>query len=92
MLVGVNVDDNWLFDVSLMVNCKIGRTPFIYLGLPIGGNHRRHSLRIPLLEKIRKRLSGWKSCLLSMGSRLVLLKSVLSSFPVYFLSFFKASA
>ncbi|PNY13834.1 cysteine-rich receptor-like protein kinase [Trifolium pratense] len=92
MLVGVNVDDNWLFDASYVVNCKIGRIPFIYLGLPIGGNPRRHSLWIPLLEKIRKRLSGWKSRFLSMGGRLVLLKSVLSSLSVYFLSFFKAPA
>ncbi|GAU16278.1 hypothetical protein TSUD_299100 [Trifolium subterraneum] len=38
----------------------------------------------------RNRLSGWKSRLLSFGGRLVLLKSVLTSLPVYTLSFFKA--
>ncbi|GAU43919.1 hypothetical protein TSUD_28600 [Trifolium subterraneum] len=92
ILVGINVDDNWLIDAYLVVNCKVGQIPFIYLGLPIGGNPRRHSLWIPLLEKIRKRLSGWKSHSLSMGGHLVLLKSVLSSLLVYFLSFFKAPA
>ncbi|GAU46008.1 hypothetical protein TSUD_401300 [Trifolium subterraneum] len=38
----------------------------------------------------RKRLSGWKSCFLPFGGRLVLLKSVLTSLPVYALSIFKA--
>jgi len=38
------------------------------------------------------RLSSWNNKFLSFGSRLVLLKDVLSSLPVYFLSFFKAPA
>jgi hypothetical protein len=45
-----------------------------------------------MIEKIRKKLSGWKSRHLSMGGRLVMLNFVLSSLPVYFLSFFKAPA
>jgi len=45
-----------------------------------------------LIDRIKSRLLGWKSRNLSLGGRLVLLKSVLSSLPVYFLSFFKASA
>ncbi|PNX56709.1 ribonuclease H, partial [Trifolium pratense] len=39
---------------------------------------------------IKNRLSGWKSRFLSFCGRLVLLKSVLTSLPVYALSFFKA--
>jgi hypothetical protein len=92
MLVGVNIDDSWLVDASLVINCKIGHVPFIYLGLPIGGNPRRRSLWAPMIEKIRKKLSGWKSRHLSMAGRLVMLNYVLSSLPVYFLSFFKAPA
>ena len=44
----------------------------------------------PLINRINSRLSGWKSKHLSLGGRLVLLKSVLSSLPVYGLSFFNA--
>ncbi|GAU41975.1 hypothetical protein TSUD_306810 [Trifolium subterraneum] len=73
-----------------VLHCKLGHIPFMYLGLPIGGNAKRQSFWSSLVDKIRCKLSLWKSRHLSMGGRLVLLKSVLSSIPVYFLSFFKA--
>ncbi|GAU45519.1 hypothetical protein TSUD_186760 [Trifolium subterraneum] len=43
-----------------------------------------------LRYRLKNRLSGWKSRFLSFGGRLVLLKVVLTSLPVYALSFFKA--
>ena len=39
---------------------------------------------------IKSRLPGFNSRFLSFGGQLVLLKSVLTSLPVYALSFFKA--
>jgi hypothetical protein len=90
MLFGVNVNDSWLHEAASVMQCKHGCLPFTYLGLPIGGNPRRIQFWLPLIEKIRKRLSGWKCKNLSICGRLILLKSVLSSIPVYFLSFFKA--
>ena len=44
----------------------------------------------PLVERFQKRLSNWKSKLLSYGGRLTLLKSVLGNLGVYFFSIFKA--
>jgi hypothetical protein len=61
----------------------------MYFGLPIGGDPRRLSFWEPIVTRIRLRLSRWKNRLLSFGGRLVLLKSVLTSLPVYALSFFK---
>ncbi|PNX66913.1 cysteine-rich receptor-like protein kinase, partial [Trifolium pratense] len=90
MLFGVNVNDSWLHEAASVMNCKHGRLPFLYLGLPIGGDLRKLQFWYPLVDRIRNRLSGWKCKNLSVGGRLVLLKSVLSSIPVYFLSFFKA--
>ncbi|GAU29337.1 hypothetical protein TSUD_227080 [Trifolium subterraneum] len=92
MLFGVNVNDSWLHEAASVLRCKHGRLPFLYLGLPIGGDARKLQFWYPLVDKIRNRLSGWKCKHLSMGGRLILLKSVLSSMPVYFLSFFKAPA
>ncbi|GAU33009.1 hypothetical protein TSUD_358760 [Trifolium subterraneum] len=90
MMFGVNVNNSWLHEAASVMRCKHGCLPFIYLGLPIGGDSRRIQFWKPLLDKIHKRLSVWKCKNLSFGGRLVLLKSVLSSIPVHFLSFFKA--
>jgi len=92
MLVGVNIHDSWLVEAASVLHCKLGRAPFLYLGLPIGGGSRKLKFWQPLIDRIKSRLSGLKSKNLSLGGRLVLLKSVLSSLPVYFLSFFKAPA
>jgi len=40
-LVGVNVALSWLSEAASMLSCKVGAIPFVYLGLPIGGNARR---------------------------------------------------
>jgi hypothetical protein len=90
LLVGVNVSASWLSEAAMVLNCKVGSIPFVYLGLPIGGNARRLSFWDPIINRIKARLTGWYSKHLSLGGRLVLLKSVLSSLPVYALSFFKA--
>ncbi|PNY15039.1 cysteine-rich receptor-like protein kinase, partial [Trifolium pratense] len=90
MLVRVNIPDSWLGEAASVLCCNVGKIPFLYLGLQIGGDPRRLSFWEPVLIRIKNRLSGWKSRFLSFGGRLVLLKSVLTSLPVYALSFFKA--
>jgi hypothetical protein len=90
MLVGVNVAETWLAEAAAVLGCSVGNVPFVYLRLLIGGDPRRLSFWNPVVHKIQSRLAGWKSRFLSFGGRLVLLKFVLSSLPVYAISFFKA--
>jgi len=90
LLTGINVSNSWLYEVAMVLNCRVGTLPFVYLGLPIGGDSRKLEFWRPILNGITSRLSNWKSKFLSFGSRLILLKYVMSSLPVYFLSFFKA--
>jgi hypothetical protein len=41
-----------------------------------------------IVEKMERKLAGWKSLYLSKGGRLTLLKITLSSLPTYYLSLF----
>jgi len=90
LLTGVNVSDSWLSEAAVVMNCRTRAIPFVYLGLPIGGDARRLDYWKPVLNRITTRLSNWNCKFLSFGGRLILLKYVMSSLPVYFLSFFKA--
>ena len=92
MLTGVNISDSWLAVALALMNCRRGNLPFVYLGVPIGGDPRKLSFWKPVVDRIVGRLSSWNNKFLSFGGRLILLKVVLSSLPVYFLSFFKAPA
>jgi len=90
MLVGINIAESWLTEAASILNCKVGKVPYLYLGLSIDGDPQRLAFWNPVMNSIKSRLSGWQSCFISFGGRLVLLKSVLTSLLVYALSFFKA--
>lgn len=90
-LFGINVRDQWLQQTTEFLNCRVGVLPFIYLGLPIGANANRKVTWQLVIDKIRNRLVSWSSSHLSLGGKIILLKSVLFALPVYYLSFFKVS-
>jgi len=90
MLTDINNNESWLVPAALALNCKMEKVPFVYLDLPIRGDARRLSFWEPVLTRITTRLSGWKGRFLSFGGRMILIKFVLSSLPVYVLSFFKS--
>ncbi|KAF5473466.1 hypothetical protein F2P56_010075, partial [Juglans regia] len=62
--------------------------PMKYLGLPLGASFKAKSIWDGVVEKIEKRLSGWKRIYLSKEGRLTLIKSTLSNLPTYYLSLF----
>ena len=64
--------------------CRVGSLPMKYLGMPLGTSFKTTSIWNSILEKMEKKLSGWKRLYLSKGGRLMLLKSTLSSLPTYF--------
>ena len=60
---------------SEMFNCDVGKWPIKYLGVPVSGSRLRVADWLPLVEKINKRLDGWKGASLSIGERLTLLNA-----------------
>ena len=90
-LVLVGMVDN--LDLLLIVlGCKQGTLPMKYLGLPLGAKFKDKAIWNPILEKIERRLAGWKHLYLSKGGRVTLIKSTLSNLPTYFLSLFPIPA
>jgi hypothetical protein len=96
--LGVNMAKSELVPMGQVLNlslladilcCRIGSLPMSYLGLPLGASFKASSVWNPILEKVERRLAGWKKLYLSKGERLTLLKSTLSSLPTYYLSLFK---
>ena len=83
-----------VFNVHVLaefLGCRIGSLPMTYLGMPLGASHKSPTIWNPILEKIERKLAGWKKMYLSKGGRLTLLKSTLSSLPTYYLSLFTIS-
>ena len=65
--------------------------PTTYLGLSLGNRSNSVKTWEPVVEKFEQRLAGWKATLLSIGGRVTLLKSVLTSLPVFYMSLFQIS-
>jgi len=59
MLVGINIVESWLTKEASILNCKVGKVPFLYLGLSIGGDPRRLAFWNPVMNSIKSKLSGW---------------------------------
>jgi hypothetical protein len=69
--------------------CPVGTFPIKYLGIHLHYSKLGMEDLQPLVDKIIKRITGWRGRLLIHAWRLVLIKSCLASIPVYLLSFFK---
>jgi len=86
----IEVNDQDLSIFSKCLNCRQMVVQFRYLCMVIGGNSRRISFWMLIIEKIKLRLSSWKGRFLSLAGRVCLIKAVFTTLPLYYLSFFKA--
>ncbi|PWA40160.1 RNA-directed DNA polymerase, eukaryota, Reverse transcriptase zinc-binding domain protein [Artemisia annua] len=89
-LFGIGVNMGEVEGMAGILGCQVGALPFEYLGIRVGANMNLISNWTPVVETIKNRLSSWKANTLSMGGRMTLIKSVLSSLPIYYLSLYKA--
>ncbi|GKB37911.1 hypothetical protein Tco_0882853 [Tanacetum coccineum] len=88
-LTRIAIDDVKVHQAAHRIGCLQLEPLFSYLGTKIGGLMSRINSWDEIVNKLLARLSRWKMKTLSMGSRFTLLKSVLRSTPIYYMSLFK---
>ena len=72
-----------------LFGCNQGAFPIRYLGIPIHYRRLSNADWKRVEERFEKRLSSWKRKQLSTGGCLTLINSVLSSLPMYMMSFLR---
>lgn len=88
-LVGVGVSKEHVQRFACIVKCQLMEIFFVYLGISVWVNFKGKLTWKPVLDKIIKKHASWKHHFLSFGGRICLLKSVLSSLPLFFFHFIK---
>jgi hypothetical protein len=83
-MVPINISADRLDHLASTFQCKAGKFPFTYLGLPMGIHKPSVLDCLPLVERIERRLVS-TSILTSQGSKLQLVNSVLSSLPTFYM-------
>ncbi|KAH1091895.1 hypothetical protein J1N35_019152 [Gossypium stocksii] len=76
--------------MAAICKCKIEALPFMYLGIPLGADPKKISTWDGIVEKVERKLAGWKCRSLSWAGRVVCINAVLSSLPIYYMSIFQA--
>ncbi|GKC11654.1 RNA-directed DNA polymerase, eukaryota, reverse transcriptase zinc-binding domain protein [Tanacetum coccineum] len=87
--MGLGVSSSVVESAANLIGCSILQMPFNFLGVKVGCNMSRIGAWDDVISKVSSRLSKWKLQTLSIGGRLTLLKSVLTSIPLYHMSIFK---
>ncbi|GJW38359.1 hypothetical protein Tco_0064204 [Tanacetum coccineum] len=88
MGIGISHDD--VTAAANVIGCSTFSTPFKYLGVKVGMFCSKCKSWDEVLAKISSHLSNWKVKTLSIGGRLTLIKSILTSLPLYPMSIYKA--
>ena len=87
-IIQIGIVDN-VEELASKLGCKVGSFPTSYLGLPLGAKHKALRVWDSIEERFRKRLASWKIQYISKGGRATLIRSTLSSLPIYYLSLFR---
>ncbi|GJU39268.1 hypothetical protein Tco_1192225 [Tanacetum coccineum] len=91
--MGIHVESDKVHHAAGKLGCLILNTPFSYLGTKVGGIMTRAEAWKEVIDKSpSSRLSKWKMRALSIGGRLTLLKSVLGSIPIFYMSIYRVPA
>jgi hypothetical protein len=67
------------------IGCKATDFSFQYLDMPLSNKKIKKKNYLPLIQRVKNKLSGWKTPLLSSGGRSTLMNSTLSAIPILFM-------
>lgn len=73
--------------MAAAIGCQVGEMPFTYLGLPLGTTRPTIQEYLPLMNRIERMMMGINR-LLSYTGRLIMVNSVLSALPTFYLCTF----
>ncbi|WVZ85537.1 hypothetical protein U9M48_032454 [Paspalum notatum var. saurae] len=79
----IQCGENELATIAALLPCEVKSFPCTYLGIPLSIRKLTNADLLPLVDKVADKLPRWEANLLSRAGRLVLVKAVLSSVPIY---------
>ncbi|XP_015954814.1 uncharacterized protein LOC107479182 [Arachis duranensis] len=88
-LIPVKCEKEWVTNMCGLLGCAEAALPIRYLGISLGANPWLVKTWKPIIDKVEDKLSLWKAKSLNKASKLVLIKSILNSLLVYYLSLYK---
>lgn len=88
-LIPLNLSHALANTLSEQLGCQLSSLPITYLGVKLHQKRLTFHDWQPLITKIEKKLQTWKGSLLSLCGRIILLNSVISAIPLYWLFIYK---
>lgn len=82
----IHVDPELSSSLADILGCPVATFPQSYLGLPLSTHKLNLTDFFFIIDKVDKRLAGWRGLLLSLAGRAILVRSVLRALPVYAMS------
>lgn len=90
-MVPINMETDRANHLARTFGCQLGSMPFTYLGLPLGTTKPTVTNFLPILTRIEKRLMGLNK-LLTYSGRLLMVNSVISALPTFYMCTLKIPA
>lgn len=79
----IHVEPGLVVHLADILGCKVASFPQSYLGLPLSTHKLNLKDFFSIIDKIDRRLAGWRGVLLSLAGRAILVRAVLRALPIY---------
>jgi hypothetical protein len=88
-MIPINLNSDMLNHLVATSNYQAGSLPFTYLGLPLSSSKPTIQELLPLVHRVERRLISTAMFLTQGGGKLLMVNSVLSCLPTFFMSTLK---